>query len=223
MAHCCCAPASPGGANATPQTQGLLYNWGCGLHSRAEHLPREAGAGAHLELAAAKLAAAAEFGAGDAEPLNALGDVLAAAAEAGAAAGRPPADCCALLERALAEGYLRALRLSRGNADAQVGVAERRLALAPAAAAGGDAAGAAALAAAAADAYAAALAQPAALGTVAERLDVQYNFACAAAQCGRLEQAGAALAQVIACGGTTLAEAEADADLAPLRAAAGRA
>ncbi len=111
------------------------------------------------------------------------GDVLQDAAEAAASAGRG-GEAAELLQRALDDGFLRALRLSRGNADAQVGVAETRLAQARAAAAAGDASSAAAAAAGAADAYAAALAQPAALGTVSERLDVQYNFACAAAQCG---------------------------------------
>jgi hypothetical protein len=178
--------AACGAADSTQgdDVAGLLYNWGCGLHSLAEHLPGAAGATAHLELAAAKLRAAAEFGAGDADPLNALGDVLQAAAEAATAAGQPPQAACGLLARALEEGYLKALRLSRGNADAQVGVAECRLALARAAAAAGDGAAAASAASAAADAYAAALGQPAALGTAAERLDVQYNFACAASLCG---------------------------------------
>jgi hypothetical protein len=37
---------------------------------------------------------------------------------------------------------------------------------------------------------------------------------------GRLEEANRALTEVLACGGTTLAEAEADVDLAALRAAA---
>jgi hypothetical protein len=36
---------------------------------------------------------------------------------------------------------------------------------------------------------------------------------------GRFEEANRALSEVLACGGTTLADAEADQDLAPLRAA----
>jgi len=128
---------------------------------------------------------------------SAAGDVLQDAAEAAAAAGRG-AEAAELLQRAMDDGFLKALRLSRGNADAQVGVAETRLAQARAAAAAGDAAGAAAAAAGAADAYAAALAQPAALGTVTERLDVQYNFACAASQCGaRLRRVAAACVRPI--------------------------
>ncbi len=125
-----------------------------------------------------------------------------------------------MLQRALDEGYLRALRLSRGDTDAQCGVAEVRLALARSAAAAGDAAGAAALAHASADSYLAALGKPSALGTVAERMEAQYNFACAAANCGRLDDARAALAQLLQCGGATQAEVDADADLAPLRGGA---
>ena len=43
-----------------------------------------------------------------------------------------------------------------------------------------------------------------------------------ARRAGRLDEANRALAEVLACGGTTLADAEADPDLAPLRAAAMR-
>lgn len=93
-------------------------------------------------------------------------------------------EASALLRRALEEGYLRALRLSRGDTDAQCGVAEVKLAMARAAAAAADAPAAARLAAEAADAYAAALAKPEQLGSVADRAEVHYNFACAAANCG---------------------------------------
>ena len=67
--------AACGAADSTrgDDVAGLLYNWGCGLQSQAKHRPGPAGPAPHLELAAAKLRTAAEFGAGDADPLNALG------------------------------------------------------------------------------------------------------------------------------------------------------
>jgi hypothetical protein len=67
--------AACGGADSTrgDDVAGLLYNWGCGLQSAAKHRPGPAGPTPQLELAAAKLRTAAEFGAGDADPLNALG------------------------------------------------------------------------------------------------------------------------------------------------------
>ncbi len=70
--------AACGGADSTKgdDVAGLLYNWGCGLQSLAKHRPGPAGPAQHLELAAAKLRTAAEFGAGDADPLNALGAPL---------------------------------------------------------------------------------------------------------------------------------------------------
>jgi hypothetical protein len=63
-------------------------------------------------------------------------------------------------------------------------VAEVKLALARHAGAAGDGASAARLAAESADAYAAALTKPQLLGSVSDRAEVQYNFACAAANCG---------------------------------------
>ena len=112
------------------------------------------------------------------------GDVLHAAAECASDAGASPDDVAVMLQRALDQGYLLALRLSRGDTDAQLGVAEVRLALARLAAAAGDGASALALASQAADSYGCALGRPATMGTVSERMEAQYNFACAAANCG---------------------------------------
>ena len=106
------------------------------------------------------------------------------AAEHGIARGAAAADVDALLQRALDEGYLLALRFNRSGTDARLGLAEVRLTQARRAAAAGDAAHATEWAAASADAYAAALANPGALGTLGERCEVQYNFACAACNCG---------------------------------------
>lgn len=211
-------PASP------PAAQGLLHNWGCGLQARAEALP-PADPAAHLaalEAAAARLRSAAEFAPEDAAPLNALGDVLQAAAERCAAAG-DSGRARALLEQAADQGYLRALRFDRGNADAQVGVGEVSLALSRVAAAAGDAAGAAELAGRALGAYRAALQKPEELGSVAERLEVAYNCACAGAQAGggAAGEAVALLGAVVAAGGATVQECYEDPDLAPLAAAAG--
>jgi hypothetical protein len=116
--------------------------------------------------------------------LSTAGDVLHSHAELLAAGGGGADAAAPLLQRALDEGYLRALRLSRGDTDAQCGVAEVKLSLARLAAAAGDAATATHLAGEAADAYAAALTKPEQLGSVADRAEVAYNFACAAANCG---------------------------------------
>ena len=118
------------------------------------------------------------------EKLPSTGDVLHEAAEHGIARGAAAADVDALLQRALDEGYLLALRFNRGCTDARLGLAEVRLTQARRAAACGDVAHATEWATASADAYAAALANPGALGTLAERCEVQYNFACAASNCG---------------------------------------
>jgi hypothetical protein len=58
-----------------PAAQGLLHNWGCCLHSLAEHAPFPVLSErlAVLEEAAARLRTSAEFGPMDAAPLNALG------------------------------------------------------------------------------------------------------------------------------------------------------
>lgn len=204
------AAAAGVGEGAGEDVSGLLHDWGCGLHSQATHLGGPA-ATTLLADAAGRLRAAAAAAPGDAAPLNALGDVLQAAGEAQAG------QAAELYRQALEEGYQRALRFSRGDADALVGCAEARLALARLAAASGDGASARALAAESADSYAAALGHTAALGTVAERLDVLYNAACACAAAGRLEAGRQALQQAMACGGTTEAEALADADLVALR------
>jgi hypothetical protein len=72
--------------------------------------------------AESRLSEAAAFGRGDPQPLNALGDALAARAER---AGTP-AEAVSCLNRALDAGYAAALRLSGRDADALVGVAEVR-------------------------------------------------------------------------------------------------
>lgn len=171
-----------------------------------------------LQHAATQLRAAAQLSAsGDVAPLNALGDVLHDMADHSIAVGAPSHDVDVLLQRALDEGYLLALRVHRGDTDARVGLAEVRLAQARRAAAAGDTPRAVEWASASADAYAAALATPGALGTVSERCEVQYNFACSAANCGRLAEARTAIQQLLECGATSMQEVAADADLAPLR------
>ena len=175
-----------------------------------------------LSSAVSKLSASSAMGAGDSAPLNALGDVLQAAAELAASSGAPHATSQALLQRALDEGFLPALRLRRDDADALAGVGECRLALSRAAAAACDAPSASQHAAASADAYERALRTGDAshLGSVTERCEVQYNFACACVlsrDVARRAVAVAALEQLAAAGATSEGEIRADADLAALR------
>ena len=98
-----------------------------------------------------------------------------------------------------------------------MGVGEVALAQARLSAAAGNDAAATAAAARSWQAYCGALTRPAELGSVAERLEVQYNCACAGARCGKEAEAVKLLQEVISAGGATLAEVATDADLAGLR------
>ena len=223
------AAAAASDAACGDDLPGLLHNWGCGLHAAAgaaaaarAPLPGLPPAEELLSAAISKLSASSAMGAGDSAPLNALGDVLQAAAELAASSGAPHETSQALLQRALDEGFLPALRLRRDDADALAGVGECRLALSRAAAAAGDAPSASQHAAASADAYERALrtGDVSHLGSVAERCEVQYNFACACVLSrdpARRAVAVAALEQLAAAGATSEGEIRSDADLAALR------
>jgi hypothetical protein len=78
----------------------------------------------------------------------------------------------------------------------------------------GDAAAAQASWAEAAPFYEAALRRPQALGSLAERANVRYNYACCLAGGGKVDQAGALLQQLIAAGSVAAADALTDPDLA---------
>ena len=95
-----------------------------------------------LEQAAQRLAHSISFSRGDPAPHNALGDVLCDAAEiikghltaaaaagnggggGGAASGAGLAEVVALYKRAIDEGYMGALTISRNNTDALVSKGE---------------------------------------------------------------------------------------------------
>lgn len=176
-------------------------------------LPQDAALAVQLlDEAARRLQQSIEFLRGTEEPLLALGDVLLEKGEKLAAAG-DAAGAAAALQRALAEGYQQAQRISARNPEAAVGAADVRVQLARLATAAGDGGVAAEHWAAAEAGYAAALQQPTAFG-LQERCDVRFNHACALARCGRQAEAAALLRRLVALGSCTAADVAADADLA---------
>ncbi len=65
------------------------------------------------------------------------------------------------------------------------------------------------------DAYQAALRLPAGeLGSFQERCDVRYNYACALALSGRVEEARMEIAALVQCGAVSMEDVHADEDLA---------
>lgn len=157
----------------------------------------------------------AEFLRGSDEPLVALGDVLLERGERLAASG-DTAAAAAALQRALADGYQAAQRLSAGSAEAAVGVGDVHVQLARLAAAAQDAAAAAGHWTAAEAAFSAALQRPTAFD-FRERCDLRYNHACALYRCGRGGEAAGVLRALLALGATSAADIQADADLAGLQ------
>lgn len=81
-----------------------------------------------LDQAAQRLQHSIDFDRADVEPLNALGDVLAARAElalTSAGAGGPAAqEAAGWYRQALDNGYMKALTINRSNAEALVRRAE---------------------------------------------------------------------------------------------------
>ncbi|KAK9813059.1 hypothetical protein WJX72_008231 [[Myrmecia] bisecta] len=99
---------------------GLLHNWGVGFFSIASHTQDGAIRSYALEESARRLKAAIDFDRADVAPLNALGDVRMAQAEAASSSG----EAVPLLQAALHEGYSAALQINARQTDALVGVAE---------------------------------------------------------------------------------------------------
>ncbi len=73
-------------------------------------LQEPAACAALLEQARQKLQASLEFDRADTAPCNAMGEVLVAMSEL---AGQEPGEVAALLQRAVSEGYMLALNISR--------------------------------------------------------------------------------------------------------------
>ena len=99
-----------------------------------------------------------------------------------------------------------------------VGVGEVRSQQAKHAASSGDGGTAEAAWQDAAAAYEKALlVKPEALGSLSERNDVRYNYACCLVGCGRLEEAVRLLQQLMAAGAYSVEDVVNDPDLASLR------
>lgn len=171
-----------------------------------------------LDEAGQRLQRAIEFLRGSEEPFLALGDVLLERGEQQAAGG-DAAAAAASLQAALDEGYGRVARIKANHPEAAVGAGDVHVQLARLAAGsggGGEAAAAQHWAAAEAHYRAALQGGGAALGGLRERCDVRYNHACCLARCGRADEAAAILRSLLALGGTTAADVQADADLSGL-------
>lgn len=175
-----------------------------------------AAAAAAFEEAATRLKASIGFNRADVAPMNAMGDVRLAQSELLAAAADPTAAAAAALA-ALEEGYSPALQVSSREPNALIGTAEVHAQLGKLAAGGGAGGAAREHWGRSADAYAAALATPAALGSLEERCNARYNCACVCAQAGRHEQARQLLHALLAAGGTSREDLSRDPDLECVR------
>lgn len=195
---------------------GLLTNWGAGLLAASAHAHDPVVALTMLQEAAQRLRQATGFDRGDAAPHNALGEVLAAAAERTLQAGSTSVSVPGLLQAALDEGFHAAAHINCRNVDALVGTAETRVQMARVALAAGNPTAATNHYHRALESYQAALAQPQALGSFSERCNVRYNAACCLVGAGRLEEAVAMITALIAVGGVGREEALEDPDLAPI-------
>lgn len=110
-----------------------------------------------------------------------------------------------------------ALQVSSRDPNALTGTAEAYAQLGKLAAAVGDAGAAAVHWASSADAYATALAAPAALGSLEERYNVRYNCACVCALSGRHGEAQRLLQALLSVGGTSREDLLKDPDLECVR------
>lgn len=192
---------------------GLLINWSRGLLAMAQQAQDVALALSLLDDATRRLERSIAFQRGSEDPLLALGDVLLERGEKLAAAGDSAAAGTAL-QRALAGGYHQVQRIRAGSPEAAVGAADVHVQLARLAEGTGGGGDAAAQHWAAAEAgYRAALQQPAAFD-FQERCDARYNHACTLARCGRVQEAGAVLRQLMALGAVSQQDVGQDADLA---------
>ena len=196
---------------------GLLHNWGVGLFEMGSQLVEldPAAAAAAFAEAATRLQASIGFNRADVAPMNALGDVRLAQSELLAASD--PVAAAAAAVAALEEGYRAALQVSRYDTDALLGTAESHAQLGKLAWRSGDADATKVHCTQSADAYAAAFAKPAAVGSFEERCNARYNFGCVCVQSGQHDRAHQLLAGLLAVGGVTREDVATDADLESVR------
>ncbi|EIE25053.1 hypothetical protein COCSUDRAFT_61299 [Coccomyxa subellipsoidea C-169] len=193
---------------------GLLHNWGVGLHSLGTHAKNPALAASSLAEAAARLRESCAFNRGDPQPHNALGDVLAAAAEASSDA----MEALGCYNAALDEGYSAALRVNGHDPDGLVGTAEVNTALGKLAEQTGNREVAAQRFSEALRAYVIVLQRPEAIGGLRERSDALTCGAIpghevAAAQ----QQIAGTLAGLLSLGTATKEQFAGDADFSGVR------
>ncbi len=210
MLRCCRA------AQLWPCFAGLLHNWGVGLYelgTQAAAASDLATAESALAEATTRLEASIGFSRADVAPMNALGDVWLARAEQSA----DVQSAAAAAGAALQAGYRAALRVLATDSDALIGTAEAHTLLARLASQTGDRASSAGHFQQSDAAYRAALQRPTTLGSLDDRCNVRYNYACVCAALGKFEEARSLLQSLLAIGGTSREDLSADQDLSPLR------
>ncbi len=195
---------------------GLLHNWGVGLYE----LGTQAAAASDLATAASALAEATTrleasigFSRADVAPMNALGDVWLARAEQAAGVQLAAAAAGAALQA----GYGAALRVLATDSDALIGTAEAHTLLARLASQTGNGASSSAHFQQSYEAYRTALQRPTTLGSLDDRCNVRYNYACVCAALGKQDEAKSLLQSLLSVGGTSREDLRADQDLSPLR------
>ena len=163
--------------------------------------------------ATTRLEASIGFSRADVAPMNALGDVWLARAEQAA----DVQSAAAAAGAALQAGYGAALRVLATNSDALIGTAEALTLLARSASQSGYGASSFAHFQQSYEAYKTALQRPTTLGSLDDRCNVRYNYACVCTALGKHEEARNLLQSLLAVGGTSKEDLRADQDLSPLR------
>jgi len=197
----------------------FLYDWGCSWTSFGQFLLQKGmlvEADTALKQAIEKLKSSANFSAGSAEPLNALGDALQTCSELLQHTDALLAEQS--LRLAIDEAYVAALKLNSTDLNAHIGLGETHMALAASCAARGDEPAATRAYREAWNSYNRALmlrdsGDP---GSCDERFGVIYNAACAGNRAGEHAAAQMLLRQLLICGGTTREAIECDDDLSGL-------
>ena len=149
-------------------------------------------------LAVQKLQASIQFARGDVAPYNALGDAFVGWAER-----LPDHEAMQQLQLAVDQGYQQALHVNASSSEAMVGLAEAKGKMGKLCQAGFGPSQQNIMNAAdqhfqeGAQAYQRALQTPCNLGSLQQREEIRYNYACLLCLCGQHEAAMQLLAQLL--------------------------
>ncbi|KAL3140757.1 hypothetical protein ABBQ32_005308 [Trebouxia sp. C0010 RCD-2024] len=192
---------------------GLLHNWGVGLRSMAEHTADNEAACSAYSLAVQKLQASIQFARGDVAPYNALGDAYVGWAE------RLPdgsVEQQLKLGNALQEGYQAALHVNANSSEALVGIAEVKGKMGRLFQCNGSV-DALQHFCEGAQAYQKALQTPTNLGSMQDRNEIRYNFACLLCLSTQQEAAMNVLAELMRKNGVASQDLITDEDFTDMR------